>query len=313
MADFLHKHGQFADLIRIVAQERSIDPALVEKDYWIMHCLYGLQQLRMTFELKGGTSLSKGFKIINRFSEDIDIRIEPSPDQGVKTGRNQTKPAHVKSRGDFYDWLTKKIRIDGIVSVERDKNFDTKDLFSGGIRLFYDALNEPDEGLKEGVLLEVGFDDVTPNTAKDISSWAYDYAASRVDITDNRAKGVACYDPRYTFVEKLQTISTKYRRQQAEEEFPVNFMRHYYDVYSLLQRPEVQAFVGTDEYKAHKARRFRRADNPNIAQNEAFILSDAATRKSYEEAFAETSALYYGDKPTMAQILGKIGEWAERL
>jgi predicted nucleotidyltransferase component of viral defense system len=57
MADFLHKHAQFADLIRIVAQERSIDPALVEKDYWIMHCLYGLQQLRMTFELKGGTSL----------------------------------------------------------------------------------------------------------------------------------------------------------------------------------------------------------------------------------------------------------------
>jgi hypothetical protein len=278
-----------------------------------MHCLYGLQQLRMTFELKGGTSLSKGFKIINRFSEDIDIRIEPPPDRGVKTGRNQTKPAHVKSRGDFYDWLAKKIRIDGIVSVERDKNFDTKDLFSGGIRLFYDALNEPVEGLKEAVLLEVGFDDVTPNTAKDISSWAYDYAAGRVDITDNRAKGVACYDPRYTFVEKLQTISTKSRRQQAEEEFPVNFMRHYYDVYSLLQRSEVQAFIGTDEYKAHKARRFRRADNPNIAQNEAFILSDPETRRSYEEAFAETSALYYGDKLTLAQIIEKIGEWAERL
>jgi hypothetical protein len=231
----------------------------------------------------------------------------------VKAGRNQTKPAHVKSRGDFYDWLAKKIRINGIVSVERDKNFDTKDLFSGGIRLFYDALNEPIEGLKEGVLLEIGFDDVTPNTAKDISSWAYDYAASRVDITDNRAKGVACYDPRYTFVEKLQTISTKYRRQQAEEEFPVNFMRHYYDVYSLLQRSEVQAFIGTDEYKAHKARRFRRADNPNLAQNEAFILSDPATRRSYEVAFAETSALYYGDKPTLAQILQKIGEWAARL
>jgi len=313
MADFLHKHRQFADLIRIVAQEQSIDPALVEKDYWIMHCLYGLQQLRMTFELKGGTSLSKGFQIIDRFSEDIDIRIEPPPDRAVKTGRNQTKPQHVKSRGDFYDWLAKTIRIDGIVSVERDRNFDTNDLFSGGIRLFYNALNEPGEGLKEGVLLEAGFDDVTPNTAKDISSWAYDYAASRVNIIDNRAKGVPCYDPRYTFVEKLQTISTKYRRQQAEEEFPVNFMRHYYDVYSLLQRPEVQAFVGTDEYKAHKARRFRRADNPNIAQNEAFILSDAATRKSYEQAFAETSALYYGNKPTMAQIIEKIGEWAERL
>jgi Nucleotidyl transferase AbiEii toxin, Type IV TA system len=76
--DHLHNHPDFPDLIRIVAREKSIDPALVEKDYWIMHCLYGLQQLGMKFELKGGTSLSKGFQIINRFSEDIDIRIEPS-------------------------------------------------------------------------------------------------------------------------------------------------------------------------------------------------------------------------------------------
>ena len=42
-----------------------------------MHCLYGLQQLGLTFELKGGTSLSKGHKTIDRFSEDIDILIEP--------------------------------------------------------------------------------------------------------------------------------------------------------------------------------------------------------------------------------------------
>ena len=73
--DYLHNHPQFADLIRIVAEEKAIDPALVEKDYWIMHCLYGLQQLRLKFELKGGTSLSKGYQIINRFSEDIDITV----------------------------------------------------------------------------------------------------------------------------------------------------------------------------------------------------------------------------------------------
>ncbi|WP_249734846.1 nucleotidyl transferase AbiEii/AbiGii toxin family protein [Bradyrhizobium sp. sGM-13] len=75
--DFLHNHPQFADLIRIVAKVKGIDPPLVEKDYWIMHCLYGLHQLGFTFQLKGGTSLSKGHQIINRFSEDIDILIEP--------------------------------------------------------------------------------------------------------------------------------------------------------------------------------------------------------------------------------------------
>jgi predicted nucleotidyltransferase component of viral defense system len=71
-ADFLHNHPQFPELIRIVAQQKGIDPALVEKDYWIMHCLYGLQRLGLKFELKGGTSLSKGFHVIDRFSEDID-------------------------------------------------------------------------------------------------------------------------------------------------------------------------------------------------------------------------------------------------
>src|SRR5258708_31843442 len=133
-ADYFHDHKQFPELIRIVAEQKHIDPALVEKDYWIMHSLYGLQKLGLTFELKGGTSLSKGFKIIDRFSEDIDIHIDPPADRNVKAGRNQDKPAHVKSRSDFYDWLADtKLRIDGIDSVERDTAFDSDKLFSGGV------------------------------------------------------------------------------------------------------------------------------------------------------------------------------------
>src|SRR5580698_2179369 len=104
-ADFLHNHPQFTELIRIVAQQRGIDPALVEKDYWIMQSLYGLQQLDLKFELKGGTSLSKGFQIINRFSEDIDIRIEPPKERQVRIGRNHNKAKDIKARKDFYDWL----------------------------------------------------------------------------------------------------------------------------------------------------------------------------------------------------------------
>ncbi len=137
-ADYIHNHPQFVELIRIVAREKRIDPALVEKDYWIMHCLYGLQQLGLTFQLKGGTSLSKGFCCIERFSEDIDILIEPPADRGVRTGPNHDKPAHIESRRAFYDWLAnEKIRIDGIEKVERDTAFDNPKLFSAGIRLFY--------------------------------------------------------------------------------------------------------------------------------------------------------------------------------
>ncbi len=216
-ADYLHNHPQFSDLIRIVAEQKKIDPALVEKDYWIMHCLYGLQQLGLKFELKGGTSLSKGYQAIDRFSEDIDIRIEPPPELHVKTGPNHAKLWHVESRKKFYDWLAEKIQIDGIVKVARDTAADDKQYRSGGVRLSYDGINKLPPDLKDGVLLEAGFDVVTPNASRDISSWAYDYAATRVDIIDNRANSVACYDPRYTFVEKLQAISTKFRRQQAKK------------------------------------------------------------------------------------------------
>lgn len=311
--DYLHNHPEFSDLIRIVADTKGIDPALIEKDYWIMHCLYGLQKLELIFELKGGTSLSKGFKIIDRFSEDIDIRIEPPADRDVKTGANQDKPMHRKSREDFYDWLAQYIIIDGIERVERDHEFDNATFFSGGIRLLYKPLGASIAGLKQGVLLEVGFDDVRPNSPQDISSWAYDYAVDKVQVIDNRALAVACYHPGYTFVEKLQTISTKFRRQQESGEFPANFMRHYYDVYSLLRQSEVQAFIGSDAYHAHKAKRFRSGDNPDITTNEAFLLSNPETRKLYESAYAGTSALYYDAKPSFADILAELQRYATRL
>lgn len=305
---FLHNHADFSALIRIVAGEMAIDPALVEKDYWIMHCLFGLQNLGMAFELKGGTSLSKGFGIIHRFSEDIDIRIEPPEHMNVKTGRNQDKPDHCQSRKDFYDWLAASIKIDGIHDIQRDTAFDDSKYRSGGIRLYYKNLGSQIDGLKEGILLEVGFDDITPNSPKTISSWAYDYAAGKVPIIDNRAVNVACYHSGYTLVEKLQTISTKYRQQQDTGTFPVNFMRHYYDVYCLLQDAETLAFIGTSEYKAHKERRFRIADNPIIAENHAFLLDNPKTRADYKTAYQSTSALYYRSQPDFDKILARIQE-----
>ena len=307
--EYPHRDKEFADLIRIVSVERSIDhPALVEKDYWIMHCLYGLQQMGLSFELKGGTSLSKGYGILERFSEDIDIRIEPPEGMNVATNPKQQKPVHDESRKAFYDWLAEEISIDGITSVVRDHEFDNEHYRSGGIRLHYDTLTKTLPDLKDGILLEVGFDVVTPNRPCTISSWAYDFAADKTEVTDNRAVDVACYHPGYTFVEKLQTISTKFRQQQEEGDFPVNFMRHYYDVFCLLKEPEVRRFIGTRCYKAHKQNRFRKKDNPVLAENEAFLLSDPATREIYANAYAKPQKLYYAFKPDFATIMDALAE-----
>jgi hypothetical protein len=310
---YLHQHPDFEALLRIVGDAKGIEPALVEKDYWIMHCLYGLQRLELAFELKGGTSLSKGFGIIHRFSEDIDIRIEPPVGMDVKTGRNQDKEAHCASRKQFYDWLSEAIHIDGILTVERDSYFDDPKYRSGGIRLNYASVSGTLSGLKEGILLEVGFDDITPNQPVDISSWAFDYAYDKVAIWDNRAKAVQCYHAGYTLVEKLQTVSTKYRKQQAENSFPANFLRHYYDIYCLLAVPEVQAFLETDAYQTHKEKRFRGGDNPYISANEAFLLQDTATRLLYAKAWQGTSALYYQGQPEFDEMLARIYQYIDRL
>ena len=134
----LHEHNEFPDLIRTVADNQLIDPVIVEKDYWMMHALWGLQQQGFEFALKGGTSLSKGLQIINRFSEDLDMLIEPPAEGGIIVNQTSLKDNAVKSRKDFYDWLKDNLKIPGIIAVERDTEFDDERYYrSGGIRLQY--------------------------------------------------------------------------------------------------------------------------------------------------------------------------------
>jgi hypothetical protein len=132
-------------------------------------------------------------------------------------------------------------------------------------------------------------------------------------LIDNRALQVSCYEPGYTLVEKLQTISTKYRKQQKTGEMPQNFMRHYYDVYCLLDDASAQAFIGSADYLAHKARRFPAADEKDLARNEAFVLSDRSVRDTYQKAYASTSALYFRGQPAFDEVLARIHRDAHRL
>lgn len=313
MPEFLHQRADFADLLRIVAERDSITPTLVEKDYWIMHCLWGLKTQGFTFELKGGTSLSKGFGIIKRFSEDIDIRFEPPAAMEVKTGKNHDKDIHIESRRKFYDWLAAEIKIPDI-TASRATEYDDERFRNGGIRLTYETKTEALQGVKPGILLEVGFDDTTPNTPVDISSWAMELAReSNVDVADNRALGILCYNPEFTFVEKLQTISTKFRKFRETGKMPPNFLRHYYDVYCLLEVDAVKAFIGTDRYEERKKQRFPTADEKRIAANPAFLFENPEELEKFEKEYKGTEALYYAGQPPLAEIATRIKEHIEQL
>ncbi len=67
-----HEDPQWPQLLRIVADKVGRSIALVEKDYWVTHTLWAIIDQGFEVWFKGGTSLSKGYNLIERFSEDID-------------------------------------------------------------------------------------------------------------------------------------------------------------------------------------------------------------------------------------------------
>jgi hypothetical protein len=322
-AQFLHELADFKDLIEIVAKSENIkDPALVEKDYWLMHVLSGLQQLQFKFHLKGGTSLSKGYGCIHRFSEDIDLKIEPDEKQTrfkVYTTKNQDDKHHRESRARYFDWIRDQIdgRIPGILEVKRDHTFDdVSKMRNGGVRLFYSSHFLSTPGLKDGILLELGFDRTAPNQPCMITSWVYERASTApgISIVDNRAVDVPCYEPKYTFVEKLQAVVRKYRLYKDGKEganLPVNFIRHYYDLCQLINRDDVKAFIGTPEYENFKVERFGR-DDTRVRNSGAFNLSPE-DRAIFEKAYERSKSLYFKGRPSLQEILERMAEYLDRL
>lgn len=153
-AIYLHEHKEFPDLLRIIEEETGILAGLVEKDYWIMHCLYGLKKQGYHFQLKGGTSLSKGFNLIERFSEDIDLHIDPPAELGINENPKNSSEKNIQKKKAYYDTLAGEIKIDGILTIARDTAFDDPRKYnSGGIRLHYKKYTGLIDGIKEGILL----------------------------------------------------------------------------------------------------------------------------------------------------------------
>ena len=72
----LHENRElFQDAILAASQRFKLKEIYIEKDYWVTVALYEIFHSYMADQsvFKGGTSLSKCYKIIDRFSEDIDI------------------------------------------------------------------------------------------------------------------------------------------------------------------------------------------------------------------------------------------------
>jgi hypothetical protein len=77
---------EFEDAIDAAARALGLAPLFVEKDYWVTQVLRALNTRHSGwFVFKGGTSLSKGYGLIERFSEDVDILVSPAKDDSART------------------------------------------------------------------------------------------------------------------------------------------------------------------------------------------------------------------------------------
>lgn len=118
---FLHNDSElFRDVISETASSLGIDPSIIEKDYFVTVFLRDIVKRQPDIIFKGGTSLSKCYKLINRFSEDIDLNIqcENKPTEGqrkhLKANIVSTidkfefvllNPDEVRSRRDFNKYI----------------------------------------------------------------------------------------------------------------------------------------------------------------------------------------------------------------
>lgn len=107
----------FKKIIDVVSSQTNINPILVEKDYYVWLFLKELSSINKTIVFKGGTSLSKCYKAINRFSEDIDLTVNFDNISKTK-GRELLKENIIE--------VSKKlsIKIENIDDIQTRKDFN---------------------------------------------------------------------------------------------------------------------------------------------------------------------------------------------
>ncbi|MCB9652569.1 MAG: nucleotidyl transferase AbiEii/AbiGii toxin family protein [Deltaproteobacteria bacterium] len=310
---FIHDDPDFVQVLRLVSAETRIDPSLVEKDYWVTHCMWALHQTGLELWFKGGTSLSKGYGIIQRFSEDLDLMVQHGTAVGLPSVSNwsSVNKGPIAARRAFYAALPGVFCIPS-VKVEIDEK--TQDKHARGINLVgrYPGvlLDQLSPTMSPYVFFEIGRARVVPFADKPLSSFVHDWLQQRDQLgnyTDNRPRSVRCVHPLVTLIEKLDALSRRYAREKLE---PDGFVRHYEDaahiIRSLSSLPPVEQSPRAlaDEMLGAK----NLAAIP-IADEHALILDDGARRSAVKQALARIHGMFWGPRIPVDEACATIRAW----
>lgn len=300
------------ELFSETAIKQGKPPAIVEKDFWVSCVLLRLfdhPELSKKILFKGGTSLSKAFHLIERFSEDIDLVLDwrlltkddPNQERSKKQqnifNENLRKSAGEYVQGKIMPWVKEAVGdVCRIESDEEDKRV---------IHIHYPGVFE-DQYLRADICLEIGpFSEWVPRAEYLISPYAAEAFPSVFSIPQCC---VVAIKAERTFWEKAVILHKEAFRTEKQP-IPIRYSRHYYDL-AMMARSKVKGEALNDLKLLEHVVEFNDRFFPRVWAH--YELAKPGTMKLMPPAHFEKSLRSdYGDMRHM--IFGSYPEFDEIL
>ena len=249
-----------------IAAEKGMTPFAVEKDWWVSRTLEIIFQMDIANHLvfKGGTSLSKAWKLINRFSEDIDLAIDKEFFEGYSGDISKTKisklrkEAGVYTTGTFFTDLQEEFKNKGYNELDF-KVIDTgeSDQDPRVIEIYYpNVITSSSEYVLPRVQIEISCRSLRePFTIKSFGSLVDEVYAGR-DFAEPLFE-VPTVNPERTFLEKVFLLHEEFHRP-ADKMRVDRLSRHLYDIYHLTKAGIAEKAISDKElYETIVAHRYK--------------------------------------------------------
>jgi Nucleotidyl transferase AbiEii toxin, Type IV TA system len=312
----LYEHPDFRDALVAAGAHfatRGISAQLIEKDYYVTEALRSIAagwEQQVIF--KGGTSLSKGWQLIDRFSEDIDLFLDKTaftPTLGAN--RVDRELAAIETAVSLHPGLSVVNELGNRKrGTSRNSYFDYSSMFQGDETI---SLVAPQ------ILLEMGTRSGNyPTQIVRLSSYLVDFLqaiSESLDTDDETDFPMLLLDFRRTAIEKLFAIHNRVEQYLRQGVLLGKYTRHYYDLYCLFQQQEVRDCIASDEYQGlkldcDKVSRGSFGDSyaPPLEMTfqHSLALFPDAELESYlsREYEAQCRPLCYGRFPSWAEVSG---------
>lgn len=232
--------GQRAELFKETAARMGTTPAVVEKDFWVswvLGCLFSDSELSRLLIFKGGTSLSKAYRLIERFSEDIDLildwRAVCNEDPMAERSRSQQERLNKAIEEQSTAYISGEL-LDRVRKAQEDLcecSVEAEDPHV--INLRYPAAF-PDDYLRPEIRLEIGpLAAWMPHEVRSIGSYA---AEAFPALFKQQDVAVRVIRAERTFWEKATILHHEANRPESRPQ-PARYSRHYYDLARMASAP----------------------------------------------------------------------------